>query len=85
MEDKMRRRMAIKDLRLRFDSLSAAAFNDQYIRCYKKGKGKGASLISSLKTYRPTLHFTPLVTRPAHSCAISTQQRAYSPAAVSAH
>ena len=43
------------------------------------------SLISSLKTYHPTLHFTPLVTGPAHSCVISTQRIAYSPAAISAH
>ena len=44
------------------------------------------SLISSLKTYHPpTLHFTPLVTGPAHSCVISTPLRAYSPAAISAH
>ena len=43
------------------------------------------SVISRLKTYHPTLHFTPLVTGPAHSCAISTQRRAYSPAAISAH
>ena len=38
------------------------------------------SLISSLKTYHPTLHFTPV--RP---CAISTTRRVYSPAAVSVH
>ena len=43
------------------------------------------SLISSLKTYHSTLHFTPLVTGPAHWCAISTQLRTYSPAAISAH
>ena len=43
------------------------------------------SVISRLKTYHPTLHFTPLVTGPAHSCTISTQRKAYSPAAISAH
>ena len=43
------------------------------------------SLISSLKTYHPSLHLTPFVTGPVHSCAISTPRRAYSPAAVSAH
>ena len=42
-------------------------------------------LISSLKTYHPTLQFYPLVTGPVHSCAISTPRRAYSPAAVLAH
>ena len=31
------------------------------------------------------IRFYTLVTGPAHSCAISTPQRAYSPAAVSAH
>ena len=39
------------------------------------------SLISSLKIYHPTLHFTG----PVHSCAISTPRRAYNPAAISAH
>ena len=46
------------------------------------------SLISSLKTYHPTLHLTPPpppVTGPVHSWAISTPRRAYSPAAVSAN
>ena len=38
------------------------------------------SLISSLQTYHPTLHLTPV-----RSCAISTTRRAYSPAAVSVH
>ena len=42
-------------------------------------------LISSLKTYHPTWHFTPLVTGPVHLCAISTPRRAYSPAVISAH
>ena len=37
------------------------------------------SLISSLKTYHRTLHFTPW------SCAISTPRGAYSSAAISAH
>ena len=51
-----------------------------------KGKGKD-SLISSLKTYHATLHLTPwsLDTGPVHSWASSAPQRAYSPAAVSAH
>ena len=35
--------------------------------------------------YHSSLHFTPLVTGPVHSCAISTPRRAYSPAAVLAH
>ena len=47
-----------------------------------KGAGLSYSLISSLNTYHLTLHFTPLVTGPAHSCAISTPWRAHSPAAV---
>ena len=42
--------------------------------------------LSSLKTHQPTLHtFYPLVTGPAHSCAISTPRRAYSPTALYAH
>ena len=42
--------------------------------------------VYSLKTWKSS-DFTcyPLVTGPAHSCAISTPRRAYSPAAVSAH
>ena len=46
----------------------------------KKVKVQVYSLISSLKTYHSTLHF-PLFTGPVQSCVISTQWRAYSPAA----
>ena len=38
-----------------------------------------------LKSYQPTLHFTPLVTRPVHSRVISTPRGSYSPVAISAH
>ena len=48
---------------------------------FLKVKVQVYSLISSLKTYHPTLHLTG----PVHSWAISTPRRAYSPAAVSAH
>ena len=43
--------------------------------------------LSSLKTYHPTLHFTPWFTGPLHSCVISIPRRAYcySPATISAH
>ena len=40
------------------------------------------SLISSLKTYHPTLHFTPWSLDLLIMCPISTPQRAYSPAAI---
>ena len=43
------------------------------------------SLISNPETYHRTLHFTPCVTGPVHSCVISTPRGAHSPAAVSAH
>ena len=43
------------------------------------------SVISSLKAYYPTSHFTPLVSGPVHSCAISTPRGAYSHAAIMAH
>ena len=41
------------------------------------------SLMSSLTTHQPTLHFTLLVTLTVHPCAISTSHRAYSTAAIS--
>ena len=52
-----------------------------------KGKGKGAGLLSDIKSEDLSSDFTsyPLVAGPVHSCAISTPRRAYSPAAVSAH
>ena len=66
------------------DTTHTLAHNRYYIKVKVKVQ-VFYSLIWSLKTYHWTLHFTPLVTGPVHSCAISTPRGAYSPAAVSAH
>ena len=47
-----------------------------------KVKVQVSSLISSLKTYHPTLHLTPWSLDLLIVCPISAPQRAYSPAAI---
>ena len=50
-----------------------------------KGKGKDAGLQSDYKSEDIRFICYPLVTGSAHSCAISTPQKAYSPAAILAY